>query len=61
MTTQVIIDTHAGWDVEVVSEAIDSEGKIVSTSTKVIPKNCKDSIYIHSHLRIVSIKELPNN
>ncbi len=60
MTTQVIIDAHAGWDVEVKIEVLDQDKNVSRTETKVIPKNTKDTVYIHSHMQISSIKELPN-
>ena len=61
MTTQVIVDAHAGWDVEVKIEVLDQNKNVSRTETKVIPKNTKDTVYIHSHMQISSIKELPNS
>ena len=60
MTTSVTIDAHAGWDVEVTTEDLDSNGVIVPESKKtfVVTKNTKHTAYVHSYLQISSIKEL---
>ena len=60
MTTKVTIDAHAGWDVEYKTVALDSTGNVDPNSefTFVVSKNTVKDVYIHSHMQIISIKEL---
>ncbi len=60
MTTAITIDAHAGWDVEVVIQDLDSDGNRITEHVQVIPKHTKETVYIHSHCQISSIKELKN-
>lgn len=58
MTTAITIDAHAGWDVEVVIQDLDSDGNLITEQIKVVPKHTKETVYIHSHRQIGSVKEL---
>lgn len=60
MTTAITVDAHAGWDVEVTIQDLDSEGKVMTERSQVVPKMTKETLYIHSHRQISSIKELKN-
>lgn len=58
MTTAVIVDAHAGWDVEVKTDT--GGGAPESVQTEIVEKNTKRTFYIHSSMSIVGIKEIPN-
>lgn len=60
MTTAITIDAHAGWDVEVVIQDLDSDGNLVTEQIKVVPKHTKETVYIHSHRQLSFVKELKN-
>ena len=60
MTTSIKIDAHAGWDVEVKIAQLTQEGNLFAELVVVIPKNTEQTLHIHSHRVITSIKELPN-
>jgi hypothetical protein len=67
MTTNITVDAHAGWDVEVIFEdmqptppGLERMGPAVWTkSTKIIPANTKETIAIWDTKRIAGIRELP--
>jgi hypothetical protein len=58
MTTSVLIDAHAGWDVEVLCRAFDNDGKTQSVSTHIVPKYTTQSFYVHSNMEIIAVREL---
>lgn len=58
MTTAITVDAHAGWDVEVKIQDLDTDGNVVTERVQVVPKNTKETIYIHSHRQLGSVKEL---
>lgn len=60
MTTAITINAHAGWDVEVRVAQLNEEGKEVTATVKIVSKHTEQTVYIHSHQIITSIKELPN-
>jgi hypothetical protein len=58
MTTSITVDAHAGWDVEVtIAEGSDHAGTF---RVRIVPKNTKETFYVHSTMRITSIRELPH-
>jgi hypothetical protein len=58
MTTAVTIDAHAGWPVEVIIRR-GEPGTPDVFETKIIAPNSKETVYLHSGLSLVGIKELP--
>lgn len=58
MTTSVLIDAHAGWDVEVLCRSFDNDGKTHSVSTHIVQKFTTQSFYISSHMEIIAVREL---
>ena len=58
MTTAITVDAHAGWDVEVTTEKLNAHGDWEFNSKVVVKANTKETVYIHSHLQITSVKEL---
>lgn len=58
MTTAVKVDAHAGWDVEVVVQTLDSEGAVVAEVTNIVLKNTEQTFYIHSHMKLGSVQEV---
>ena len=58
MTTKVLVDAHAGWDVEVECKAVKEDGEVISTSHHLVKKHTTQEFYIHSNMVITSIKEV---
>lgn len=59
MTTRILIDAHAGWDIEVVIQSMNDAGTEVSSErTQIVKAHTQENFYIHSHLRIGSIREI---
>jgi predicted nucleic-acid-binding protein len=58
MTTTIVVDAHAGWDVEVLVRAFSNDGKTQSVSTHVVPKFTAQSFWISTHMEIIGIREL---
>ena len=58
MTTKIVVDAHAGWDVEVLVETLDNDGGVTENRVEVVPKNTIKEFYIHSHMSLGRIKEL---
>jgi len=58
MTTAVTVDAHAGWDVEVSKEKLNMHGDWEFDSKVVVKANTKETLYIHSHLRLSEVREL---
>ena len=57
MTTAIVVDAHAGWDVEVSKEKLNLHGDWEFESKMVVKANTKETIYIHSHLRLSQVTE----
>jgi hypothetical protein len=60
MTTAIIVDAHAGWDVEVQIQTLSEDGSVTSERVQVVKAFTKETFYIHSHMQIGQVKELPN-
>lgn len=60
MTTAIVVDAHAGWDVEVAIQSLDENGQVSSERVQVVKAFTKETIYIHSHMQIGRVKELPH-
>jgi hypothetical protein len=58
MTTKILVDAHAGWDVEVECKAVKDSGEVISTSNHLVKKFTVQDFYIHSNMVITSIKEV---
>jgi hypothetical protein len=59
MTTRILVDAHAGWDIEVVIQSMNDTGTEVSSErTQIVKAHTQETFYVHSHLQIGSIKEI---
>lgn len=58
MTTRVTVNAHAGWPIEVVT-VHGEEGQTKVAAVNVVPANEEQHFYIHSGMKILSIRELP--
>jgi len=59
MTTAITIDAHAGWDVTIRFETLNAHGDWEFRNEQRVPAFQKEIVYIHSHLRISEIREVP--
>lgn len=62
MTTKVTVDAHAGWPVKVVSQQLGQDGlPSGEPREEIVPPRTTKDFYVHSHLEITSVKEMPNS
>ncbi len=59
MTTKVTVDAHAGWDVEVTVLQLNEAKEIAESRVETVLKNTTKDFYIHSHMKLADIKEMP--
>ena len=59
MTTKVTVDAHAGWPVKVTTVQLNSDGTPKQSSDTIVPANTKQDFYIHSHMQLAGVKEMP--
>lgn len=60
MTTAVLVDAHAGWDVEVEVKVLDGTGAVSSVSVRTVLKFTKETFYVHSGMELGFIREVKN-
>lgn len=60
MTTKVTVDAHAGWPVQVISQQLGQDGKPAGEPREtIVPPHTTQDFYVHGHMEITSVKEMP--
>lgn len=59
MTTKVTVDAHAGWPVKVKTTNLNNNGDIINTGETIVPAYTTQDFFIHTHMRIASVEEMP--